>query len=56
MLIFDKVLFFVIAVISVFQIFLGIKAYKSSKNPALIAGCFAYDIAFLFCMYMIFIF
>ena len=52
----EKVLFLAIAVISGFQIFLGIESYKSSKNSILVVGCFAYDIAFLFCMYMIFIF
>lgn len=56
MQILDKVLFLVIAVISGYQIFLGIEAYKNSKNSALLAGCFAYDIAFLSCIYMIFIF
>lgn len=56
MQILDKLLFLVIAVISGFQIVLGIGAYKSSKNSAFIAGCFVYNIAFLFCMYMIFIF
>lgn len=56
MRILEKVLFLVIAVISVFQIFLGIESYKCSKNSTFIVGCFAYDIAFLSCMYMIFLF
>ena len=56
MQILEKVLFLAIAVISGFQIFLGIESYKSSKNSTFVVGCFAYDIAFLFCMYMIFIF
>ena len=56
MLILEKVLFLVIAFISGFQIFLGIESYKGSKNSTFIVGCFAYEIAFLFCMYMIFLF
>lgn len=56
MQILEKVLFLAIAVISGFQIFLGIESYKSSKNSTFVVGCFAYDIAFLFCMYMVFIF
>ena len=56
MQILQKVLFLAIAVISGFQTFLGIESYKGSKNSTFIVGCFAYDIAFLFCMYMIFLF